>query len=253
MMRRLPCVGLVLLAAASAAADGLTPEIKRGDFRVTLTGYVQEDFRSFLNWEAGDEDTGVLHSDTDELRRLRTGFELEWRALTLEFDADPTDDGDWLKNAVADVRFSRALRLRAGHFKLPGTAEWLTSASRTDFLERSLGSTLIVPSRDWGVEAHGQPARWFGYMLGVFKGDGSSSDELIGATGAGRLIFSPADALDLGVSYSQGDVEPDEELPGVDLHPKGFLGEGPTGFEFYVRHFVDGRRRRFNADLTYTP
>ena len=33
------------------------------DFRFTLTGYIQEDFRSFHDWDAGDEDTGLLRSE----------------------------------------------------------------------------------------------------------------------------------------------------------------------------------------------
>jgi phosphate-selective porin len=31
------------------------------------------------------------------------------------------------------------------------------------------------------------------------------------------------------------------------------IGEGPGGFEFYERHFVNGRRRRLGGDLAFTP
>jgi phosphate-selective porin len=31
------------------------------------------------------------------------------------------------------------------------------------------------------------------------------------------------------------------------------IGEGPAGFEFYERHFVNGRRLRFGGDLAWTP
>ena len=48
-------------------------------------------------------------------------------------------------------------------------------------------------------------------------------------------------------------MEAEEELPGSDPRPKGMIGEGPAGFEFYDRHFVNGRRLRFGADLAYTP
>ena len=39
-----------------------------------------------------------LRSDTSELRRLRIGFEAEWRWLAVEVDVDPQDDGDELKD-----------------------------------------------------------------------------------------------------------------------------------------------------------
>jgi phosphate-selective porin len=243
---------LALLLASTASADSPF-EWKRGDLRFRLTGYVQGDFRSFHDWDAGDEDTGNLRSDASELRRVRTGFELEWRRLTVEVDVDPQDDGDELKNAFVDLELSKAFVLRGGHFKLPVSAEWTTSASRTDFMERNLGASDIGVGRDWGVELHGQPAKSVEYFVGLFRGDDRTSVTRADWTAAGRLIVSPADDLDVGVSFAQGDVEEEEELPGSDPRPKGVIGEGPSGFEFYDRHFVNGRRRRMGADLAYTP
>ena len=240
-----------LVAAAPVAADSPF-EIERGDFRLRLTGYIQGDFRSFRNWEAGDEDTGTLRSDTHELRRLRTGFDMEWRWLAVEVDVDPRDDGDELKNAYLDLGPSKALHLRGGHFKLPVSPEFLTSAARTDFVERNLGATDIGVGRDWGVMLHGEPAKSFAYQVGLFRGDNRTSTTRADWTAAGRLVVTPADDLDLGVSFSQGDVEAEEE-PAVDPRPKGMIGEGPAGFEYYDRHFVNGRRRRLGADLAYTP
>src|SRR5687768_1661592 len=83
-------------------AQGLS--LRRADFRFQLGGYVQADFRSYHDWQAGDEDTGLLRSDTAELRRLRIGFEARYRRLTLELDVDPQDEGDELKNAYANLR-----------------------------------------------------------------------------------------------------------------------------------------------------
>jgi phosphate-selective porin len=243
---------LGLLLAAPAGADGPF-EFRKGDLRFQLTGYVQGDFRSFRDWDAGDDDTGTLRNDTRELRRLRTGFDLEWRWLQVQLQVDPQDEGDELKDLFLDIGPSKAFHVRGGHLKLPVGAEWLTSAARTDFIERHMGSNDIGPSRDWGLMVHGRPAKSFEYQLGVFRGDGRTERFRADWTGAGRLVFSPADDLDLGLSYSQADVEAAPDTAGLDPDPKGMIGEGPSGFQFYVRHFVNGRRRRMGADLAYTP
>ena len=244
--------GLGLLLAGPAVADGPF-EFRKGDLRFQLTGYIQGDFRSFRNWEAGDEDTGSLRSDPSELRRLRTGFGLEWRWLALQLQVDPQDDGDELKDLYLDIGPHKAFHVRGGHFKVPVAAEFLTSASRTDFMERTMLADGIGPSRDWGLMAHGEPSKSFAYQLGVFRGDGRTENFRADWTVAGRVVASPADDLDLGASFSQGDVEAEPDTPGLDPSPKGMLGEGPGGFEFYDRHFVNGRRRRLGADVAYTP
>jgi phosphate-selective porin len=248
-MHRSPAVALTFALALPAAAAAQNVEIVRGDFRFAPAGYIQGDFRSFRDWEAGDEDTGNLRAETSELRRLRLGFELEYKALALEVDVDPRDEGDELKDLYADLKLHDAFRVRGGHFKLPVSPEFLTSASRTDFVERSLLADTIGPDRDWGVMAHGQADR-LGYQVGLFRGDNRTSATRSGWTGAARLTLELAKALDLGASFSQGRVDED---PSDDPLAKGMQGAGAAGFEFYDRHFVDGRRRRMGADLKYTP
>ena len=102
---------LVACLAAPARAAGPHVEIVKGDFRFTPAGYIQGDFRSFHDWEAGDEDTGNLRGETSELRRLRLGFELEYRKLSIEVDVDPRDDGDELKDLYAELKLHDAFRL----------------------------------------------------------------------------------------------------------------------------------------------
>jgi hypothetical protein len=76
-MHRSTAVALSFALALPAAAAAQNVEIVRGDFRFAPAGYIQGDFRSFRDWEAGDEDTGNLRAETSELRRLRLGFEIE--------------------------------------------------------------------------------------------------------------------------------------------------------------------------------
>ncbi|MET0553249.1 MAG: porin [Vicinamibacteria bacterium] len=251
-MHRTPAVlaaALALGLSLPVHAAGPKVEVVKGDFRFAPAGYVQGDFRSFHDWEAGDEDTGNLRGETRELRRLRVGFELEYKWFAFELDVDPHADGDELKDLYADLQIHDAFRIRGGHFKLPVSPEFLTSAARTDFIERSLLADTIGPDRDWGVMVHGRADR-LGYDVGVFRGDNRTSATRADWTGAARVTFELAKALDLGASFAQGRVDED---PSDDPVAKGMQGAGAAGFEFYDRHFVDGTRRRLGADLKYTP
>lgn len=226
-------------------AEGLN--FRGGDFRLQLGGYVQGDFRAYHDWEAGDEDTGLLRSDTAELRRARIGLEARYRRLTIEVDVDPQDEGDELKDLLGSLRLAKGLELQAGHFKLPVSLEFLTSAARTDFIERSLLATHIGPARDWGVmlQAEGD---WLLVQGGAFKGDGRTRRDRSETTGVGRLVFMPGKDLELGGSVSFAEVEAEPAGPNLDPRPKGVVGEGPSGFEFYERHFVQGPRRRVGLE-----
>jgi phosphate-selective porin len=257
---RTPRVCLVACLAGLCASPATAQEgwdfgpqglnLRRGDFRFQLGGYVQADFRSYHDWEAGDEDTGLLRSDTAELRRLRIGFEARYRRLKLELDVDPQDVGDELKNALANLRLAKGLEVQVGHMKVPVSAEFLTSAARTDFVERSLLATHIGPARDWGVMAQGE-RDWLLVQAGVFLGDGRTRNDRSETTAVSRIVFQPARGLELGGSASLADVEAEAAGPGLDPRAKGIVGEGPAGFVFYDRHFVQGQRRRLGLEGSY--
>jgi len=218
-------------------------------FRLALQGYVQADFRSFPEWPSVDEDGGSLHADEFEWRRLRIGLEGRWKRLTFEFDADPAfEEGDQLKDAWLSLRLAKELQVRGGHMKLPVSPERLTSPSKTDFVERAAVVEAIAPPRDWGVVLHGEIAGFLEYQAGVFEGDGSARDERAGTTAAARLVLKPARWLDLGGSFSQGDVEAAPAGVGLDPEPKGFSGRGASGYRFFPPVFVEGRRLRWGAD-----
>jgi phosphate-selective porin len=246
--------GLAILGASSPAiaqqgwdfgTDGI--RLRKGAFRLNVGGYVQVDFRAFHDWEAGDEDTGILRSDPVELRRLRLGLEAEYKRLSFEFDADPQDEGDELKDLIGSLRLAKGLHLRGGHMKVPVSAEFLTSAARIDFVERSLLATHIGPARDWGGILEGE-WDWLTLQAGAFAGDGRTRDDRSEWTAVGRLVFQPAAGLELGGSFSLADIEADPAGPGLEPDPKGILGEGPSGWEFYDRHFVHGERRRIGLE-----
>jgi phosphate-selective porin len=218
-------------------------------FRLALEGYLQADFRSFQDWTAGDDDSGNLRADEFEWRRLRIGVEGEWKRLSFEASADPAfDEGDELKDAWVSLRLAKALQVRGGHMKLPVSPEFLTSAAKTDFVERSTAVEGLGPSRDWGVMLHGEIGRAVEYQAGVFEGDGRTRDDRAGTTAAARLVLKAARWLDLGGSYSQADVEADPVGTDLDPEPKGLAGTSVTGYRFFPSVFVHGRRLRWGAD-----
>ena len=218
-------------------------------FQVELTGYVQADFRKFQDWQVGDGLDPTLRAADHEWRRLRIGFQGEWRKLVFEFDVDPAfDEGDELKDARLGLRLAKPLEIHGGHMKLPVSPEWLTSAAKTDFIERAALVTSLGPGRDWGGLLQGELGRALEWRAGVFESDARTSPRRAGTTAAARLVVKPSEWFDLGGSFSQGDVLADRESPGFDPFPKGLEGTSATGYEFFHGVYVNGQRRRWGVD-----
>jgi phosphate-selective porin len=241
------------LAAAPVSAQeqgwkaGPGARLTRPGIELRLSGYVQEDFRSFHDYEDPKGVRPTTLSEETVLRRLRMGIDAKWNRLSFEFDYDPHDSVEHLKNLYADIKISKALHLSGGNMKLPVSAEWLTSAARIDFIERNLAAFSLAPGRDWGVKLSGEPVDRIAYELGLFKGDGRRDQSRADTTVAGRLEVTPVKGFQIGVSGSHGEVLADP--PEVaDPVARGVSFNAPSGFRFYERHFVDGTRRRIGAD-----
>ena len=218
-------------------------------FRIALKGYIQADFSSYQDWTAEDADGNSSLPPDFEWQRARIGLEGAWRRLSFEVDVDPAfDKGDELKDAWIGLRLSKAIQLRGGNMKLPVSPEFLTSAAKTDFVERAAVVDSIGPNRDWGALVHGEISRVVEYQAGVFAGDNRASDGRAGTTAAARLVLKPARWLDFAGSFSQGDVQADPVGPGLDPEPKGRSGTSVSGYLFFPSVHVNGRRRRWGAD-----
>ena len=219
-------------------------------FELKLQGYLQADFRSFHDWQVGDGSDDSLRAPEFEWRRARFGVDGEWRRLTLEFRADPVyAEGDWLKDAWLGFRFAREVRARGGHVKVPVSPEWLTSPSKTDFVERAAVVSSLAPGRDWGGLLEGKLGHAAEYSAGVFEGDDRTSHRRAGTTVGGRLVLKPGSVLDLGGSFAVGEVTADPLGSAIDTHPKGLDGTSGSGYRFFPGVYVNGRRLRWGADF----
>jgi hypothetical protein len=233
-----------LLAPVASAGEDDKPE-RRG-FSFTTQGYVQFDLRAFGDWDLPD-DAPRLERDAAEVRRLRAGGEASWRSLSVELSVDPFDeDGAAVKDARADVRVRPWLRLRTGQFKLPGGREYDTSPRRLGFLERSALSSVSA-GRDLGVQVALRPRGALDLELGVFAGDGRGREDRSGVTAAGRLSWEGRKHLDLGAYLSLCDLDavPDSESP------TGINGRSSSGWRFFDRLYVAGRRSRLGGDIQW--
>jgi len=256
MIGRQAAAFLLFFTLPAAAEDPWVPRLDYpdSDFRLNLTGYVQFDFATFPNWEV---EPG-LRRESSELRRARIGVEGKWRRLHFELDVDPDGDFeylgdlDYVKDAYLELRFGREIRIRGGHFKLPLSAEFLGSASKTDFTERSLPATRLGAARDLGIMVWGELGKKLLYQIGLFAGDGRTRPDRAETTGAWRFVVSPADGFDLGAAFTQGQVEADPLNTPVEPGPKGVEGRDAAFFQFFAPHFVNGTRRRIDLNASYS-
>jgi phosphate-selective porin len=254
---------LTVAAAIAATVPAFAADAKRGPgasiewpdskAELRLTGLAQWDLRGYPGWQVDD---GLRNQRSELPRRLRLGVEGRWKRLAFEVDGDTEPDPggrrDHLRDLFAEVRLDKAVRLRAGHFKLPVSAERLTSAARLDFIERTRLASDLAPGRDWGVMAHGAASKRIEYAAGVFKGDDRGGRSRAGTTGATRLVVSPAPSLDIGVSFSQGRVNAEPLLPDSEPDAHGIAGQAASGFRFFPRQFVNGQRRRLGLSGAFT-
>ena len=225
--------------------------LKKGKSSINIVGYAQGDFRRF-DWEPKETDLGPLRSSERELARLRIGVKAEFDRLSFEFVADPRNSrkGDRIKDVTAGYRFSKKFALLVGHFKPPVSPEFLTSAAKTDFVDRSMAADRLGPDRNWGAGLSGELGKlWYG--IGVFVGDGASPTLDAGTSGAARLVYEPHKGLFAGGSFMQGKVTADAKVGSREPPPKGGQGRTATGFNFWDRAHVNGTRRRLGGDLAY--
>lgn len=226
-------------ATVTAGPEGFGLRSADGAFTLRLRGGVQYDGRFFA------DDTADAAVNTFALRRVRADFVgtlysmYEFRLYT-----DFANSQVELLDVYLDARFSPAVRLRAGKFKVPMGLERLQSAWVVLFPERGY-PTALVANRDAGIQVHGVVGNGvLEYAAGVFNGgvDGGNQD-LDAGDGkdvVGRVFVQPfaraagpLRGLGLGVAASTGAQEGSAAAP---LLPSFRT----SGREIFARYRSDG-------------
>jgi phosphate-selective porin len=188
--------------------------------------------------------------------RRRIGLDGElFSRVEFQIERELEDETPW-RDVYGDVKFTKALRVRVGRFKVPFSTEQTTSGFDLDFLERPAGVEALSPSRDLGVMVHGRPGR-FKYEVGAFRhSDGYTlpSDDGVtlpseGRLGlmAGRVAFTPirddkdgfTRDLEFGAAVTRSIVP--EGLHGV-------VGHSVDGDRFFEHMNVKGARTRLGLN-----
>ena len=222
---------------------GNSPSLRLGNqVRIDLHARVQADV-------SPQEESGA-ESDALEWGNRRIGVDgVLFKRVEFQIEREFSDVEPW-RDVFADVRVHRALRIRAGHFKVPFSMERTTSDFDLDFIARAAPVTDISPGRETGLMLHGRgPRRFFEYEFGVFRLAEPPLQPLIesGTDGAlltaARFTLTPGTAS-IGIALTESRLP--ESLHGLSGH---FDDDGLLSAEDF---YVNGRRRRLGVEGRWT-
>jgi phosphate-selective porin len=171
-----------------------------------------------------------------------------FKRVEFQIERELSDVEPW-RDVFADVRVHRALRIRAGHFKVPFSMERTTSAFELDFIARAAPVSDISPGRETGIMLHGRgPRRVFEYEFGVFRLAQPPLQPLVESTDgamltAARFTFTPGTAS-IGIAFTGSRLP--EGLHGLSGH---FDDDGLLSSEDF---YVNGHRRRLGVEGRWT-
>ncbi len=222
---------------------GNSPSLRLGNqVRIDLHARVQADVS--LQEESGAAWDGLSWGN----RRIGIDGVL-FKRVEFQVERELSDVEPW-RDVFADVRVHRALRIRAGHFKVPFSMERTTSAFDLDFIARAASVMDISPGRETGIMLHGRgPRRFFKYEFGLFRlaqpplqpfDEGATDGAMLTAA---RFTFTPGTAS-IGIAFTGSRLP--EGLHGLSGH---FDDDGLLSSEDF---YVNGRRRRLGVEGRWT-
>lgn len=185
-------------------------------------------------------------------RRISLDGQL-FKIVEFQIERELEPETPW-RDIYGDVKITRAIRIRAGRFKVPFSIEQTTSGFDLDFLERATVVDRMSPGRDVGVMVHGRVVdRLVKYEAGVFRhSDGFDipDGDRVG-TLAGRVTISPirdrkkhfTRDLEFGAAVARNQM------------PEGLYGlnaRAIDGTKFFSRMYVNGARTRLGFHGLWT-
>ncbi|WP_339721669.1 porin [uncultured Paraglaciecola sp.] len=185
-------IGFTSLAAMSNATSNDYPSF-------SYSGNVRLNYDQFdgLFLEASEEADDIFEVNRVRLS-LRSDLSSDWSAK-LKFDVQ---DGFELKDAYLKYTAWDWANITIGKQKEPFGLEKLMSSKNLSFIERSMMSGAISPSRTYGVNLSGtqDSVNW---QLGYFQDDNAEKGNAV----TGRLTWAPwyinRNLIHLGAAYSQ--------------------------------------------------
>ncbi len=218
-------------------------------FSLNVNGRVHVNFLN-LNHDSDDES----RSDGFRLRRARLAVSGNLQEhVGFKLDGDFAGSAAKLKDGYIDLKhFGSAATFRAGQFKEPFGYEELRSSRYDDFVEQSLATDNLAPSRDVGAMVKGKLADGvINYAIGIFNGNGSNkTDENSDSDVAGRLQFKPfkngdnecIEGLQLGVNLTHGRQKATDSAKEFETAAgTSFLTLGDMSGGFRVRYGADAQ------------
>jgi phosphate-selective porin OprO/OprP len=240
------------LAQDTGATWNKRPTIVLGEHsRLEIHARLQSDY--LLRNEADPDATSLSFEDRLSLPRKRVGVEgVLFNRVEFQVEGEVNDSQPW-RDVFADVKVTRALRVRAGRFKVPFSLEQLTGGTELDFIARSSAVSDLAPKRDVGVMVHGRLAdRALKYEAGVFEVDATNRLWTSGAlkTLAGRVTLAP---LADGKARGSDELEISAAILRSDLPESrgGLAGHLVMGDTFFRSMNVNGARTRLGASASW--
>jgi len=233
-----------------------TPRVRIGKaFSIELIAKLQADVSRFD--PVVDADDGDL-----DWRRRRLGVKGElFNRVEFEVERELGDDDDPWRDVFVNVKAADTFEVKAGHFRVPFSLDGLTGSASHDFVNRSLGGSLIAPGRDVGVMVHGRTnGRVLTYAFGAFDGDDAADqvsaffdDEKgaasLGRTVGGRLTAQPFDGIDrLPRGLRNLEFGGNATWSSVPEGLNGFEGRSVYRYTFFEPVYVKGDRVRAGVD-----
>ena len=219
--------------------------------RLEIHARLQSDY--LVRNEADSDAPPLSFDDRLSLPRKRLGVEgVFFNRVEFQIEGEVNDTQPW-RDVFADVKVTRALRVRAGRFKVPFSLEQLTNGTDLDFIARASAVSDLAPARDIGVMVHGRvAARAIKYEAGVFEVDAATRVWTSDArrTLAGRVTVAPladgksrgSDELEIAAAILRTDI------PESRGGPAGHLLMGDT---FFRSMYVNGTRTRAGASVSW--
>ena len=203
-------VPVLLLSALIAAPAGATTLVDTDEFTLSLGGWARGGFEITLP-EGGPTD----YAPRIGVARLKTAADYDGvgsYALQIGAESGTVE----LIDVVLAFDICHALTLSVGLFKTPASYEYLVSGSQTEFVARTLASSML-PRRLTGAMITWDSDLPIRLDVGAFVPDGERDIGLRGPVLIARALVTPVDALELHLSFTQQIERPDAAaLPQVN-------------------------------------